>query len=105
MSIADESSQGTFPMQNGSETSGSAERTTSGALTLSAGDSLARTSARPGTAPESTESRADFGARCGAPFASFDRDSSSWRTSQLCLSGEQSEYSETWPRAGLMRNG
>jgi hypothetical protein len=39
------------------------------------------------------------------PFASFDPASSSWRTSQLCLLEEWSEYSETWPRSGTMRSG
>lgn len=46
-----------------------------------------------------------YGARCGGSFAKFDPESSLWRTSQLCLVGGLAEFSETWPRAGLMRNG
>ena len=46
-----------------------------------------------------------FGPSSLGSFASFDRDTSSWRTSQLCLDGEWDEYSETWPRAGMTRNG
>jgi hypothetical protein len=38
-------------------------------------------------------------------LARFDPDTSSWRTSQLCLDGAFHEFSETWPRSGLMRNG
>lgn len=37
------------------------------------------------------------------PFASFDRDSVSWRTSQLSLLSRTSElFSETWPKAGMV---
>ena len=45
-------------------------------------------------------------------LASYDRNTSSWRTSQHCLlaqaNGEAdglAEFSETWPSAGMMRNG
>jgi hypothetical protein len=38
-------------------------------------------------------------------LASYDPASSSWRTSQLCLDGALTEFSETWPRSGLMRSG
>jgi hypothetical protein len=38
-------------------------------------------------------------------FASFDPDTSSWRTSQGYLFGDLDEFSATWPRSGSMRNG
>jgi hypothetical protein len=38
-------------------------------------------------------------------FAHYDPDSCSWRTSQVCLSGDLETWSETWPRAGMTRNG
>jgi hypothetical protein len=38
-------------------------------------------------------------------LASYDRDSSSWRTSQLSLFGGLVEYLETWPRAGMTQSG
>ena len=45
-------------------------------------------------------------------LATFDQDSSSWRTSQACLvalvnnqGNGLAEFSETWPASGLMRNG
>jgi len=38
-------------------------------------------------------------------LANFDQKSSSWRTSQLSLDGDLAEFSETWPRSGMMLNG
>jgi hypothetical protein len=45
-------------------------------------------------------------------LANYDRNTSSWKTSQTCLvallNGEAdglAEFSETWPSAGMMRNG
>ena len=39
-------------------------------------------------------------------FASYDHAMRSWRTSQACLlTPTFSEFSETWPSAGIMRNG
>lgn len=38
-------------------------------------------------------------------FAFFDRDSSSWKTSQLSVFGGWVSFSETWPCSGMMRNG
>ena len=46
------------------------------------------------------------GVNTSEPFAHFDHDTSSWRTSQVCLLTRTWDvYSETWPRAGTMRNG
>lgn len=47
-----------------------------------------------GSGPSSAES-----------FAFYDRDTSSWRTSQACFPGVSDTYSETWPRSGMTRNG
>lgn len=59
----------------------------------------------PGSGPESTGNAAACGLSLPASFARYDPDTSSWRTSQLCLTGEWEEFSETWPQAGTMRNG
>ena len=75
------------------------------ALTSSAADSPARTSATPASEPVSTESGQGSGFTSIGSLASFDPDTSSWRTSQLCLNGELDEFSETWPAAGSMRSG
>lgn len=46
-----------------------------------------------------------FGGSLLESFASFDLCSSSWRTSQVSLTGEWEMYSESWPRSGTMQNG
>lgn len=38
-------------------------------------------------------------------LTTYDQEQSYWKTSQLSLTGEWEEYSEPWPRSGLMRNG
>ena len=68
-------------------------------------DSRAKTSASPGKAQESTENAAECGTTWPASLAKFDPDTSSWKTAQLSLLGGLEEFSETWPRWGLMRAG
>jgi hypothetical protein len=53
-----------------------------------------------------------FGLKSSVLLASYDPDTSSWRTSQHCLLAQTlrladglAEFSETWPSAGMMRNG
>jgi hypothetical protein len=77
----------------------------SGGLTASSGDSPAKTSATPESAPESTGSEAACGPNTPGSFAWYDRDSQLWRTWQHSLLGGLIEFSETWPRAGMTRNG
>lgn len=48
---------------------------------------------------------ADYGANNCGSFASYDRESHSWRTYQHCLGGAREEFSGAWPRSGMMRNG
>ena len=80
---------------------------------LPAGESIlsavgfpARTSATPGTWKESTlASDQGCGRTLPESFAFFDRVSSSWKTYQQSLFGGLTEFLETWPRAGSMRNG
>jgi hypothetical protein len=81
------------------------EQETLALLTSSAADSPAKTSPTPASEQASTESAAASGPNMRESFASYDRASSSWRTSQLCLDGEWSEFSETWPRAGMTQSG
>jgi hypothetical protein len=75
------------------------------ASTSSAAGSRARTSASPGAGLESKGSEAAYGLKSLDWFARFDPATSSWRTSQLSLEGGLSEFSETWPRAGMTRSG
>ena len=62
-------------------------------------------SASPDEAKDSTMKARVFGPRSSDSFASWDPDTSSWRTSQLSLLGGYGEFSETWPRAGMTRSG
>jgi hypothetical protein len=75
--------------------------------------SRVKISALLGSRPVSeTEPEADCGQKSPVLLANFDPASSLWRTSQTCLvallNGQEDglgEFSETWPRSGMMRNG
>ncbi len=67
--------------------------------------SPAKTSATPANALGLKASEAVYGPSSHGSFAFFDLDSLSWRTWQRCLDGDLEEFSETWPRAGMTRNG
>ena len=74
--------------------------------TCSAGDSPAKTLALPESEQGLTGNAQGSGVNTSEPFAHFDHDSSSWRTSQVSLlTSTWDVFSETWPRAGTMRNG
>jgi hypothetical protein len=81
------------------------ECTTFNGSMSSAEDSHAKTSVRPASEQESTPNAQDFGKKCFASFANYDRESSQWRTSQRSFLTEWAEFSETWPRSGMTRNG
>ena len=55
--------------------------------------------------PASTERRPAFGESSRGSFARYAPDSSLWKTSQGCLVEGLDEFSETWPKAGMTRNG
>ena len=76
-------------------------------LTLFAADSLnfARTSATQVNAPASRANGLDSGLNTPDLLAKYDPNTSSWKTSQLCLDGDYQEFSETWPRSGMTRSG
>lgn len=78
----------------------------------SVGASPAKTSRSLGDVQDWKAREAASGPKSTDLLAKYDRDSSSWRTSQVCLlalvndqADGLAEYSETWPRAGLMRSG
>jgi hypothetical protein len=71
----------------------------------SAAASLARISLTLARAPDSTGHARVFGQSTPVSLASFDPDTSSWRTSQLSLLGGSEPFSETWPRSGMTRSG
>lgn len=115
--IVSECSQGTSPTLSDTQTleiaAGTEVATMSSAdapspsngLIFLAEDSPAKESQELGWALDSQMSGADYGAKCTDWFASLDRESCAWKTSQLCLTGKLATYSATWPRRGLMRSG
>lgn len=74
-------------------------------LTLFLAASRARTSAQPEAAPGLTAHEADSGQKWRGSFAKYDPATRSWKTHQFSLLGDCTEFSETWPRWGSMRNG
>jgi len=68
-------------------------------------DSPAKTSVTPGKAQGLRAKDQDYGAKSPAWLASYDRNTSSWKMSQHSLVEGLDEFSETWPRSGMMRNG
>jgi len=72
----------------------------------SAAGSRVRTSARQGIKLElQMEPAAACGRKLSDFVANFDPPTFSWKTSQRCLLTGWAEFSETWPRSGMMRNG
>lgn len=74
-------------------------------LTLCAVASRAKTSAVPEKAQDSMENEADCGPKCEGSSARYHPNTSSWKTRQCSLFGGLVEFSENWPRWGMMRNG
>lgn len=73
--------------------------------TLSAEDSPVRTSASPGKAQDWMGRAAVYGQSSPDWLAKYDRNSRSWKTCQHFLDEGLDEFSETWPRSGMTRNG
>lgn len=65
----------------------------------------AKTSALLAAALESPERNRVYGPKWLGSFARWDRATSSWRTPQCSLLAGLDEWSETWPRWGMMRTG
>ena len=74
-------------------------------LTPFAAGSHARTLAPLEKRLASRVSAAAFGVNTPVSLANYDPASCSWKTSQRCLVGGWTVFSETWPRSGMMRSG
>lgn len=72
---------------------------------LSAADSPARTLAPLERELELPGVGVDSGHTLPGLLAKFDPATSSWKTSQCSFLADLDEFSETWPRSGMMRNG
>lgn len=68
-------------------------------------DDHVRISVTPGRAPVWPVSEAGSGSSTREWFASYDRESSSWKTSQRSLLAGWDEFSETWPKQGMTQSG
>jgi hypothetical protein len=68
-------------------------------------DFPAKTSVSLDAVPGLAGSVVDYGLSSPVSLASFDRDTSSWRTSQGSLFEEWEEFSGIWPRSGTTRSG
>lgn len=73
--------------------------------TLSVAVSPARTLAPEDRARAFMEAALGSSSISSVLLASFDQNSSSWRTSQRCLVEGWTLFSGPWPRSGTMRNG
>lgn len=59
----------------------------------------------PGRARGSRARGVGSGLSLHEPFANWDHDTSSWRTSELSLLGDSPPYSGRWPTSGMMQSG
>ena len=74
-------------------------------LTLYLADFRAKTSPQLEAETGLMENEAECGEKWHGSFAKYDHDTSSWKTHQCSLLGGLTEFSETWPKWGSMRNG
>jgi hypothetical protein len=74
-------------------------------LTLYLAAFHAKTSAPQERGQESTESDPGCGHIWQELLARYDQSTSLWRTPQCSLLGDYTEFSETWPKWGLMQDG
>jgi hypothetical protein len=74
-------------------------------LTSCAGDSHAKILALQEGVEDLMENEVVFGKKCHVSLAKLDRFTRSWKTHQLSLHGGWDEFSGTWPRWGMMRDG
>ena len=65
----------------------------------------AKTSAQPEKAPASKEPDRECGSIWPESLAKYDPATSLWKTAQCSLLEDSIEFSETWPRWGLMQDG
>ena len=74
-------------------------------LTLYQEAFLARTLVQQEKGQALMENEAECGEKWRGSFTKYNPDSCSWKTHQCSLLGDLEEFSETWPRWGLMRDG
>lgn len=73
--------------------------------TLCPAASPVRTYPQQAKAPESPAHAQVSGLKCTESFAKYNHATHSWKTPQCSLLADLDEYSETWPKAGMLRAG
>ena len=68
-------------------------------------DSPVRTLVAQDKGPGLMAKEAVYGEKSSVSLAKFDPDTSSWRTPQRCLLEGWEQFSQSWPRSGMMQNG
>ena len=68
-------------------------------------DSPAKILAQPDTEKDSKENGLDYGQKWHGSLAKWSRDLFSWRTHQLSLITDSEQFSENYPRWGIMQDG
>ncbi len=91
--------------QYGTTFARSTARLGGGASMSCAEDFPARTLVPQGKARALMASEAAYGERWHGSFAKYDHDTHLWKTPQCSLLGDFIEFSETWPKWGMMQNG
>jgi hypothetical protein len=86
-------------------TSGLGHNQTQNGSTSSAEVFPAKIFPTPDEVPALKDQEAGYSLKPFAWFANYDRGLLCWRTWQRCLLEGWTEFSERWPRSGLMRNG
>jgi len=100
-----QSSKSTGRKSRSTKTCGRSRQPATTALTSSAEDFHAKTSALPEKVLALPVQGPVFGASSLGSLASYDPATSSWRTSQLSLLEGPMLFSGRWPRSGMTRNG
>jgi len=94
-----------IPSRSGTTSEPSMESHGAEPSTSSPAGSRAKTSARRAQGTESTANARDYGSINRGLFARWNPATSSWKTPQCSLLADLDEFSETWPRWGMMRTG
>ena len=103
---ASKSSKTIGPMSQSSPTSEiSTGQSTEGQLSLPEGFHVKMYRSETHREKESMGRGQGSGWKCAVLLAKRGRLSRSWKTQQTCLNGDLEEFSGTWPRSGMMRNG
>ncbi len=99
------SSDSSHPSPSGTTSAPSMDTLGVALSTLCPAASPVRTSQQQEKVPASTVPAPASGLKCTESFAKYDPATHSWKTPQCSLLADLDEYSETWPKSGIMLHG